>query len=129
MVEEVSKPPLLSNRAYDVLKQVVQIVLPAVGTLYFALSQIWGLPHGEQVVGTVAALSVFLGAVLGLSSLQYNASEDKYDGSLEIKKGNDDRRFRLNLRDDPDRLEEKNEVLFKVDPDTTPNPNSGGLAE
>jgi imidazoleglycerol phosphate synthase glutamine amidotransferase subunit HisH len=129
MVEEVSKPPLLSNRAYDVLKQVVQIVLPAVGTLYFALSQIWGLPHGEQVVGTVAALSVFLGAVLGLSSLQYNASEDKYDGSLEIKKGNDDRLFRLNLRDDPDRLEEKNEVLFKVDPDTTPNPNSGGLAE
>jgi imidazoleglycerol phosphate synthase glutamine amidotransferase subunit HisH len=129
MVEEVSKPPLLSNRAYDVLKQVVQIVLPAVATLYFALSQIWGLPYGEQVVGTVAALSVFLGAILGLSSLQYKASEDRFDGSLEIKEGKDNKLFRLRLRDDPDQLEGKNEVLFKVDPDISSNPDSGGLAE
>lgn len=60
-----------SNRVFDVLKFIAQIVLPALGTLYFALSQIWGLPYGEQIVGTISALDVFLGAVLGVSTAQY----------------------------------------------------------
>ena len=61
----------MSNKLYDVLKYIAQIVLPALGTLYFALSQIWGLPYGEQIVGTISALDVFLGAVLGVSTAQY----------------------------------------------------------
>lgn len=48
----------LSNEAYDVLKFIAQIALPAAGTLYFALAGIWNLPYGEQVVGTVTALSL-----------------------------------------------------------------------
>ena len=62
----------MSNKAYDVLKFIAQIVLPALGTLYFALSQIWGLPYGEQIVGTITAIDTFLGALLGISSAQYN---------------------------------------------------------
>lgn len=62
----------MSNRVFDALKFVAQVVLPALGTLYFALSSIWGLPYGEQVVGTITALDCFLGALLGISTYQYN---------------------------------------------------------
>ena len=61
----------MSNRTYDILKWVAQIALPAVGTLYFALSSIWGLPLGEEVVGTITAVDAFLGALLGISTAQY----------------------------------------------------------
>lgn len=61
----------MSNKTYDILKYIAQIVLPALGTLYFALSTIWGLPYGEQVVGTITAIDAFLGALLGISAAQY----------------------------------------------------------
>ena len=63
---------MLSNKVYDVLKWIVLILLPALGTLYFALSGIWGLPYGEQIVGTITAIDTFLGAILGISTLNYN---------------------------------------------------------
>ena len=61
----------MSNKLYDVLKWIAQILLPAVGTLYFALANIWGLPYAEQVVGTITAVDAFLGVLLGISSKQY----------------------------------------------------------
>lgn len=64
----------LPNNVYDVLKYIAQIVLPALATLYFALSKIWGLPYGEEIVGTISAIDVFLGALLGLSTMNYNKS-------------------------------------------------------
>ena len=69
-----------SNRVFDALKFIAQIVLPAAGTLYFALSSIWGWPYGEQIVGTITAVDAFLGALLGISTVQYNkALRDKED--------------------------------------------------
>lgn len=65
----------MSNKTYDVLKYIAQIVLPAIATLYFALSSIWGLPYGEQIVGTIAAIDAFLGALLGISTMIYNKGE------------------------------------------------------
>lgn len=62
----------LSNKTYDVLKWIAQILLPALGTLYFALSKIWGFPYATEVVGTIAAVDTFLGAVLGISTAAYN---------------------------------------------------------
>lgn len=62
----------MSNTMYDILKWIAQILLPALGTLYFALSKIWGLPLATEVVGTIAAVDTFLGALLGLSSMKYN---------------------------------------------------------
>lgn len=61
----------MSDDVYDVLKFIAQIVLPACGTLYFALATIWGLPYGEQIVGTITAVDAFLGAILGVSTKQY----------------------------------------------------------
>ncbi len=62
----------MSNKTYDVLKYLAQIVLPALATLYLALAGIWGLPYGEEVAGTVMAVDTFLGAVLMLESNKYH---------------------------------------------------------
>lgn len=60
-----------SNKIYDILKWIALYLLPALGTLYFALSGIWGLPYGEEVVGTITAADTFLGVLLGISSATY----------------------------------------------------------
>ncbi len=62
----------MSNKVYDVLKWIAQIVLPAIATLYFALAQIWGFPYAEEIVGTITAIDAFLGVLLGISTAQYN---------------------------------------------------------
>ena len=61
----------LSNKMYDTLKWIAQYLLPAAGALYFALAGIWGLPYGEEIVGTVTAVDAFLGIILGISTVQY----------------------------------------------------------
>ena len=61
----------LSNQTYDILKFIAQILLPAMGTLYFALATIWGFPYGEQIVGTITAVDAFLGTCLGISTKNY----------------------------------------------------------
>ena len=62
----------MSNKMYDTLKWIAQVLLPAIATLYFALANVWGLPCGEQVVGTITAIDAFLGVILGISTAQYN---------------------------------------------------------
>ena len=70
----------MSNKMYDVLKYIAQIGLPAVGTLYYALSAIWGLPYGEQIVGTITAVDTFLGTLLMISSSAYR--KENGDGDV-----------------------------------------------
>lgn len=65
----------MSNKLYDILKYIAIIVLPALGTFYFALAGIWNFPYGEQIVGTITALDAFLGALLKISTDAYNRSE------------------------------------------------------
>ena len=62
----------MSNKIYDILKFIAQVVLPAIGTLYFALAGIWGFPFGEEIVGTITAVDTFLGVILGISTMNYN---------------------------------------------------------
>ena len=62
----------LSNKTYNILKWIALVFLPAAGTLYGTLSKIWGLPNGSEVVETVVAIEFFLGALLGISTIQYN---------------------------------------------------------
>ncbi len=61
----------MCDKVYDVLKWIAMVVLPALGTLYFALAGIWNLPYAEQAVGTVTAVDTFLGVMLGVSSIHY----------------------------------------------------------
>lgn len=65
----------LNNKIYDILKWVAILLLPALGTLYYTLAYIWNLPYGEQVVSTVTAIGTFIGAILGISTVQYNKSK------------------------------------------------------
>lgn len=67
----------MPNKAYDILKYVAQVVLPAAGTLYFALAGIWGFPYGEQIVGTITAVDTFLGVLLGISSSKFYKEEQE----------------------------------------------------
>lgn len=61
----------MTNRTYDIMKEIAQIWLPALATLYFTLASIWGFPYAEQIVGTISAIDVFLGAVLKISTINY----------------------------------------------------------
>ena len=66
----------MNNKVYDVLKWIAMYLLPALGTLYFAIASIWGLPYGEQIVGTITSVDTFLGVILGISTAQYNKRVD-----------------------------------------------------
>ncbi|MEE0515620.1 MAG: phage holin [Emergencia sp.] len=62
----------MNDNTYKIAKWVAMYLLPAAGTLYFALAGIWGFPYGEEVVGTITAVDTFLGVILGISTAQYN---------------------------------------------------------
>lgn len=62
----------MSNKAYDVLKWIALVALDAVGVFYKTIATIWGLPLGDEVLATCAALSLLLGTLIGVSSAQYN---------------------------------------------------------
>lgn len=65
----------MSNKLFDTLRFLQTVLLPAIGTLYFALADIWGLPYAEQVVGTVTALTAFLGAFVEYKRRTYHESD------------------------------------------------------
>lgn len=66
----------MNNKVYDILKWIALILLPALGTLYFALASIWGFPYAEQVVGTITAIDTFLGVLLGISTSSYKKEDN-----------------------------------------------------
>lgn len=66
----------MSNRTFDTLRAVCEVILPALGTLYFALAKIWGLPWGTEIVGTISAVAVCIGTIIGIKRSLYNAPEE-----------------------------------------------------
>ena len=95
----------MNNKTYDILKFIAQIVLPAVGTLYAALAPLWNLPYSEQIVGTIVAVDAFLGALLGLSSVQYYKKGKDVLGTLTVDTENETADFNFNDTSVPDLLE------------------------
>lgn len=65
----------MPDKVYDILKAIAMIILPALGTLYFALAGIWDWPYAEQIVGTITAIDTFLGVILGISTAQYKKTQ------------------------------------------------------
>jgi len=111
---------IITNKLwYDRLKFLAQVGFPAVGTLYFALAGLWGLPAAEQVVGTIVAVDAFLGVILQISTAQYNAQN--LGGSIDVEKVGDRLVYTLNLNDDPEHLQDKENVSFRVN-----KPDLGG---
>ena len=69
-----------NSKHYDILRWVSCLVIPALGTLYFALASIWGLPYGEAVEGTCLALTTFLCTILQISKNAYDKQQEAEDG-------------------------------------------------
>lgn len=105
----------MTDKTYDTLKYIAQYVLPALGTLYFALSAIWGLPYGEQVVGTITAVDAFMGVLLGISTASYKKL-DHSDGVMIVDTTNPEKDvYRMELNAEPEVLATKSAVTFKID--------------
>ena len=62
----------LSNKAYDILKWVALIALDALGVCYKTLAAIWAWPFGDEILATCTAVSLCIGALIGISTAQYN---------------------------------------------------------
>lgn len=112
---------ILPNKIYDILKFLAMVVLPGLGTLYFALAGIWHLPNGEQVVGSIAAVNVFLGGIAKFSSQPASSSSDPtktYAGVLSYVNKEDGSELHLKDLDPSVIADEKNgEVTFKIQRD------------
>ena len=62
----------MNNKLYDILKWVAILFLPALATLIEVVFTIWDIPYGHEISATIVAIDAFLGAILGVSSIQYN---------------------------------------------------------
>lgn len=114
-VSPLSKSSLLSDSSYNKLKLTVTTMLPGLSTLYFTLAQIWSFPKAEEVVGTIAAVNVFLGLFLQLASRSYNRSEAKYDGSVEVRSLDDGpTQLEFDLTTKPEDLKKQGSITFKI---------------
>lgn len=107
---------LISNKTYDVLTRVVQLVLPALAVLYVSLADLWDLPNALAVAGTLAALATFGGVLLKFADNSWNNSEGKFDGEVVIGNadpdtGNPD--VQLTITGDPNDLPAKDVVRLK----------------
>jgi len=115
MTDEPRKP-LLSSNTYDILKMVTQIWLPAAATLYFGLSEIWGFPYGEQVIGTIAIITLFLGVLLSYSKSYYEKSGARYDGNLVVDTSNPVKdSYTFDFTKPLEDIEGKKEITLKVE--------------
>jgi putative holin Dp-1 len=104
---------LFTGPVYDVLKKLAQVWLPALGTLYFAVGQIWGLPSTEEVVGTIMAVDTFLGLCLGISTKTYNDTDARFDGHVVIEEHDGESTMRLKSVD-VKALDTKDELRLKI---------------
>lgn len=104
----------MSNTLYDKLKFVAQILLPALGTLYFTLAGIWNLPAAEAVVGTIVAIDTFLGVLLHISTGRYIAPTEKPTGDIVVTEKNGVKTYSLELTGDPDEIDKQSLITFQV---------------
>ena len=102
----------ITNKTYDVIKWIVVIVIPAIITLYATLGNIWNFPRVEQITATLAAIDVFLGAIMQISSSKYNKT---YDGTLHVDTITDEEADKYLFEiDDLDDLADKDKITLKI---------------
>lgn len=103
----------ITNKSYDIIKWIVVIVIPAVITLYSTLGGIWDFPYVQEITGTLAAIDVFLGVIMKISSVSYNK---EYDGVLHVDTVNDEATDKYLFEvDDLDQLTNKDRITLKID--------------
>lgn len=108
--------PILSARTYEILKWTAAVALPALAALYFALGEIWGLPKSAEVAATISAINAFVGAVVGLSTAQYN-KYGRYDGTVNVLNADDPDQttlFDLELEREPEVWQAAKDVTLRI---------------
>lgn len=100
-----------TNEAYNVLKQIALVWLPAAATLYVGIAALWSLGDVAQVVGTLSAIDTFLGVVLRISSSSYSPA---IDGTLNTSETDTKIIYGLELDTAPEKLAGKKTVVLKV---------------
>jgi Putative phage holin Dp-1 len=119
---------IFNDTVYNVLKRLVQVVIPAISSLYFGLGNIWGWPYIEQIVGTLAVFATTIGVMIGISSKQYNASGAGYDGNLVLNQDETGKKvFSLELNQPPVDLETKDSITFKVNKPDASGPSASNV--
>lgn len=104
----------INNNVYDVLKYLAQVGLPALATFVFTVGPIWNLGHTDEIAKTIVAVNVLLGALLVLNQVKYNNSDVRFDGTIDPYYADQvTSPAALNVKN-PDRAQEKKEVLLKV---------------
>jgi hypothetical protein len=102
----------MNNKIYDALNNVVKLVLPGIGTLYFTFASIWHLPYGEQVVGSFAALATFLGLVITVAKRSWSTD---MDGTLSVDVSDPSKDvYSLSVNVPLDELAQKDALAIKV---------------
>ena len=71
---------IFSNKTFDVLKWIALVGLPALACLWFTVGKIWGFPYLAEIEATIVAIDTFLGALLGISNIRYNARLEAENG-------------------------------------------------
>lgn len=105
----------LSDKAYNFMKWLVQLVLPGVGTLYYTLATLWEWSNPDRVVGTITAITLFLGVILGISARSYNASAQIFDGDIKVSYNDEGVKvYSLELNSAIDELDGKQSLRFLV---------------
>lgn len=125
MLTAANNKVMLTDTAYSVGKKLVQVVVPAASTAYFTLGTIWGLPGVDKVTGTLAVVAVFIGACLGISSKNFDASGAAFDGNML---GHTDESgkttYTLEFHGDPQTIVNHDAVSFKVVPGDATSANA-----
>jgi len=102
----------INNKTYDAINSTVKIVLPAIGTLYFTVASVWGLPYGEQVVGSLAGVATFLGVLITVAKRGWNNS---MDGSIVVNQSDPEKDvYSIELNEPIEELTTNKSVSLKV---------------
>lgn len=108
---------ILNNTMYDLLKKFITMVLPAFGTFYVTMAQLWSLPNAEGVAATCLAVGTFLGVLLNLSGHRYETSGAKYDGVINVVEDEDGvLQAGIDLKNyvDPAAIVQQDTAVFKI---------------
>lgn len=105
---------VLSNKAYDFLKNVVLVVLPALATFYTGMGQLWHFPEVPEVVGTIGLVTTLLGIFLKVTTRQYNKSESSTDGDLLVHEVDGEKFLALGANKPIEQMTAKDSVRLRV---------------
>jgi hypothetical protein len=126
MLQAVNNKVMLSDEVYSAGKKLVQVILPAASTAYFALGNIWGFPAVDKVTGSLAVVAVFIGACLGISSRNFDASGAAFDGNMvgQTDPESGKTTYTMVFHGDPEDIVKQDSVRFKVVPPTATSGNA-----